>query len=146
MKRITLLILMLFLPSVYLGHDVDREQKKVKHLKFDNEEFFELWFDYWHERRLLVKDMGEYIRCVGGIQSMYRILGWGEFNGEDFGITTYWDLIPAIPLEEKPGDLDNARAHIEAGINTRSIFQFHLLYCNNHKVILEEYIKNRIGR
>jgi len=121
------------------AHDTDREdQLRVKHLNLDNDEFFELWVAYWHERRELVNDMVEYAQCVGAIDGIYRVSGFGRFTGADQNILGYWNVIPAIPLETYPKDPDNARVHIEAAKITRSIFGSHIIACQNYL----EYLVN----
>jgi len=143
MKKLILLILLL--PSVVFAHDVDKEQEREKHLGFQNEEFFEAWFAYWHERRGLVKDMLAYSDCVGGIKTSYRVLGWGEFTGGSPDILTYWDLVPAIPLVEKPGDMHNAAEHLKAALTGRAIFQGHVQACENYRQFLESYTYYLLG-
>lgn len=126
--------------NLALAHDVDREQLRVKHLNLDNDEFFDLWVSYWHERRELVNDMIEYAQCVGAIDGIYRVAGFGHFTGANQDILGYWNVIPAVPLETSPEDLENAKAHIEAGNVTRSIFGSHIISCQAYL----EYLVNSV--
>jgi hypothetical protein len=126
--------------NIALAHDVDKTQKRVHHLNLDNPEFFKLWFSYWHERRLLVTDMVDYARCVGEIKALYRVGGWAEFDGEETAITGYWNVIPAVPLEENPKSFKNAKKHIQAALDTRAQFQYHTENCYAYRDYLQWYL------
>lgn len=98
---------------VALAHDVDRNQTPFPHLGLDDPEFFQCHFDYWHCRRELNEQIRQYSECVGQARALHSILRLGPVPIlEEF--LNYWDVIPAHPIEDAPGDVPHCKAHIVA--------------------------------
>ena len=97
----------------------------------DNPEFYALHRAYWHERRLLNKTIQDYAQCIGAVRER-QLINYGEaFTTGSQEILTYWFIIPAHPVIDE-GTLHFAKDSVQAAIDTNSIFQVHLYFCNQY--------------
>lgn len=115
MKRVTYVTLLLLLVSSTdaLAHPVDDQQEPLHHLGLDDPEFFACHKHYWHCRRELNAQIREYSECIGEAKAINSILGWPEPLAL-VAFRDYWDVIPAHPIEDRPGDVAYCEAHIQA--------------------------------
>lgn len=107
------ILFILLLPTFCYAHPVDKLQEPVPELGLDNPEFFECHFDYWHCRRNLNELGVEYSKCVGAVRTLHNMLGFPPPFVEET-IVHYFDVVPAHPVVDRPGDMDNCKAHINA--------------------------------
>lgn len=88
-------------------------QVLAPNLGLNNPTFYAVHKSYWHCRRTLEGTLLEYSRCLGAVNFRRWQLGLAPLAGEP-GCLTYHEIIPATPLVEKPGDLVNANAQLQA--------------------------------
>lgn len=150
-------LFLLFLPGVCLAHPVDDpcpEGKKttdgcqpvIKELGLANPEFFKAHKAYWHCRReLVVEDIVPYAKCIGKVQELQALLGLPVDEGAN-GLLEYWDVIPAHPELDEPGNPEVPRGQLEACEATRSIAGAIKYNCESTRQFLSWMVSNIVTK
>ena len=143
-EMLSIFVLMLVVVSPVSAHPADRNASGLKHLGTTNVEFKTLHDSYWHERRLLVRQMVEYGKCVGSVSDMEFLLGTTKHFKEEKGVTGYWDVIPANEIVDKPLDFKNAENKIKSALATKAVFGANINLCNRRRTELLGKLEKKV--
>lgn len=88
-------------------------QVPAVNLGLNNPAFFAVHKAYWHCRRNLEGTFQQYDRCVGAVNLRHSQTGKVPVTGAPHCVN-YHEIIPATPIVEKPGDMNNANLQLLA--------------------------------
>lgn len=131
-EYLIVLVLILLLSTSSSAHPIDRDQDLPEVLNpGGNPAFEQCHDDQWHERRTLFTLMRYYAECKGRAELLSEDLGW-PMPLFQFELLDYPNRIPAHPIVDKPGDLQNCKAHLEAAIFTRVMAESLVIACGHY--------------
>lgn len=148
------LILLVILPSIAAAHPIDDPclpgkftedscQPRHSFMGLDNDAFFAAHKGYWHCRRELNEDIRIYSECVGGVNDLQGLLGLAEFKPEP-AILNYWNVLPAHPELDYPGQVWRPVTQMLACEATRAIASLFLNTCELKRAELAEKARQAI--
>lgn len=111
----------------------DKCQPPVAALGFDKPEFFAAHKKYWHCRRaLVVEDIVPYGACSGAVSELEELLKIpsGERYISEPGILEYWNVIPAHPELDYPGEAWRPLEQLRSCDATRELASVVLWFCH----------------
>lgn len=143
--RISLLVIFLLLPSLVFAHPVDREREREPHLGLNDDAFFACFIEHWHCRRELEDLVTRYAVETGKQQARREDLGLSPalYDGD---VLDYFQVVPAEPITERPGDIPNCKAHTAACVETTKIFQQRLDYLEYLNTLGARAVAERINK
>lgn len=106
------------------AHTVDRDmcgKAEYAHLGLDDQDFCNLFVEYWHIRRPLELLVGDIRHEYGRNEVIARALSVAEFP-QDNAITHYFETVPAEPITQYPLNFEHARGQIVAAQATTVTF------------------------
>lgn len=115
-------------------------------LGLDNPAFFEAHRQYWHCRRTLVtEETVDYAICVGAVQEMEAQLGLPVEEGSQT-VLGYWNLIPAHPELDRPGDPSRAYGQLDACNATKVVFNWYKYACAARRAELSAQLSAAVNK
>lgn len=108
-------------------------------------EFFRAHKKYWHCRRELNKVIRDYSACVGATKDAESVLGF-DYLIVSTELLNYWDVIPAHPELDYPGEVWRAESQTEACDATRAIGEFYLIGCEAYRQQLRQKIAAEVWK
>jgi len=112
-------------------------QPVVAALGLSDPAFFAAHKSYWHCRReIVVSDIVPYAVCVGKIQELESLLYGYVISSGHPNIMGYWNVIPAHPELDFPGQVWRADEQRLACDANRAIIQYHIYLCNFYRAQL----------
>jgi hypothetical protein len=146
----------LFMPVNVWAHDVDSLcgpgettedgcQENTPGLGFDDPEYFAAHKSYWHERRKLAVGIVEYGICVGAVQELQAQLGEAIDPGV-VALLRYWDVVPAHPELDFPGETWRPLEQAEAARATLGILEYHIWHCSQHRSWLAQRVSAAVNK
>lgn len=138
-------ILLSLLASTAYAHPVDREREREPHLGLDNDAFFACFVEHWHCRRNLEDLVVQYAIETGKQFARREDLGLSPAY-YDADVLDYFQVVPAEPITEKPGDIENCKAHTAACVETTKIFQDRLGYLLYLNTLGKQAVGQRINK
>lgn len=148
MRKLSLFcVLILVFCSSAAAHPVDREREREPHLGLDDDAFFACFVEHWHCRRELEALVVDYAIETGAQNARRQDLGY-PLGAYDADVLDYFQVVPAEPITERPGDIANCKAHTAACVETTKIFQIKLDYMRHlnelgHQTV-DQALKSRV--
>lgn len=140
------LLIVFFFYSHAFAHPIDRDAPGLPQFGTDDPAVKEVFDTYWHLRRLefggLVPDQ---MACWGAVHQLQDLLKLPRtpIPGD---VGNYYNVLPAHPCEDRPGDIGYCQTHIDAANRGIAVYQVLLAQCEYTRQLLEQQLRKKLKK